>query len=133
MRRFRAGATYFALVFAAGFMFGVVRQFALVPRFGATVALIVEAPFILAVSALAARRCIGSCAARGASDAVSTGAIALALLLLSEALMAGPVRGWSFDQWLSHFSTVDGAISLGLYLAFAAMPWVVWRLAAGRH
>lgn len=132
MRQVRAGATYFALVFAAGFMFGVVRQFVLVPRLGATSALAVEAPLMLAISSLAARRIVRLHAPR-VRDAIFIGAIALMLLLVTEAVLAGPLRGWTFDQWIGHFSTLDGAISVGLYLVFAAMPWIVWRLRAGRH
>jgi len=122
----RSGVTYFALVFAAGFVFGILRQLVLVPLIGATVAVAVEAPMILAVSAVVARWRVKAVDA-DASDAVAIGMIALVLLLVAEALLAGPVRGWDFGQWLRHFSEPDGTLSLLLYLAFAAMPWIVWR------
>ncbi len=128
----RAGATYFALVFAAGFVFGIARQVVLVPVIGATAAVAVEAPVILAVSALVARWSVNSFAATS-RDAIAIGAIALAFLLVAEAVLAGPVRGWSLAQWLGHFATTDGALSLALYLAFAAMPWIVWRWNPGLY
>ncbi|MEL7429628.1 MAG: hypothetical protein AAFN43_06475 [Pseudomonadota bacterium] len=45
-----AGAAYFAIVFAAGFILGAARTFLLAPVAGEMLAVLVELPFILAVS-----------------------------------------------------------------------------------
>jgi subtilisin len=47
---FKAGAAYFAVVFMAGFMLGVLRVVVLVPRFGETAAVLAELPVILLIS-----------------------------------------------------------------------------------
>lgn len=57
------------------------------------------------------------------------GLTALACLLLTEALMSGPIRGWTVVEWLNHFKTTQGAISLAVFLIFAALPLVIARQA----
>ena len=56
MRVVAAAALYFLIVFGAGFLLGPVRVFLLEPRFGEAVATLFEAPFILVVIVVAARR-----------------------------------------------------------------------------
>ena len=46
----RAGFVYFLIVFAIGFVLGTVRVLFVVPRFGATNAVLIELPVMLAVS-----------------------------------------------------------------------------------
>lgn len=50
----KAGATYFALVFGAGFILGPIRILCIVPRFGVRIAELMEAPLMLVVIILAA-------------------------------------------------------------------------------
>lgn len=54
MRSLKAGAIYSALVFAAGFLLGVVRVFWIIPRIGTRTAELMEAPVMLAIIILAA-------------------------------------------------------------------------------
>jgi hypothetical protein len=51
----KAGLAYFALVFGAGFVLGVLRVSFLVPRFGERIAELGEMPLMLAVIVIAAR------------------------------------------------------------------------------
>jgi hypothetical protein len=51
----KAGAVYFALVFAAGFVLGTVRTLWVVPRLGVRTAELAEAPIMFGVSILAVR------------------------------------------------------------------------------
>jgi hypothetical protein len=51
----KAAAVYFGLVFGAGFILGPIRILFVVPRFGARVAELMEAPLMLIVVAVAAR------------------------------------------------------------------------------
>ena len=47
MRILKAGATYFVLLFAAGWVLGPIRELWAVPRFGRVAALLVEAVIML--------------------------------------------------------------------------------------
>ena len=47
LRTLMAGALYFALVFAAGWVFGPVQELWVVPRLGRTAGLLLEAPLML--------------------------------------------------------------------------------------
>ena len=51
----KAGIFYFATVFAVGFALGTIRVLTIVPRVGEMVAIVIEVPFILAISWLASR------------------------------------------------------------------------------
>lgn len=123
----RVGSVYFAMVFAAGFGFGVVRELLITPHLGPFAATAIEAPFMLAVCALAAvwlRRRYQDLFQR---DWLAAGGVALALLLAAEIAGAFALRGWSFVQWLQHFTTPQGALSLVLFLAFALLPALLKR------
>ena len=52
---FKAGAAYFALVLAAGFVLGTIRTLCIVPRWGVRMAELAEAPIIFCISIVAAR------------------------------------------------------------------------------
>ncbi|MEJ2008058.1 MAG: hypothetical protein P8Z30_07880 [Acidobacteriota bacterium] len=47
MQALKAGALYFALVFGAGFVLGIVRVLWVVPRVGTRTAELMETPFML--------------------------------------------------------------------------------------
>ena len=55
MQILKAGLLYFALVFGAGFVLGVLRVMCVVPRFGTRMAELMETPIMLVVTILAAR------------------------------------------------------------------------------
>jgi hypothetical protein len=50
----KAGALYFAAVFAAGFVLGTIRTLLIVPRFGVRTAELMEAPIMFVVTILSA-------------------------------------------------------------------------------
>ncbi len=54
-RTIKAGVTYFALVFGAGFVLGSIRVPLLVPRLGERAAELIEMPFMFVVVLLSAR------------------------------------------------------------------------------
>ena len=55
MRNVRAGALYFALAFAAGWVLGPIRELLVIPRFGRLVGNLFEVPLMLIVIVAAAR------------------------------------------------------------------------------
>jgi hypothetical protein len=117
-----AGLRYFAVVFAAGFAFGVVRELLITPRVGLFAATAIEAPFMLAVCFLAARWLIARTPGFSRGDLLAAGLVALGLLLIAEIAGSVVLRGWTLTQWLGHFTTAQGALSLVLFVAFALMP-----------
>ncbi|MFN3262617.1 MAG: hypothetical protein ACE37J_18880 [Pikeienuella sp.] len=113
----RAGALYFAAIFALGFLLGVVRTLALAPRIGETGAVLAELPVILAASWFAAGR-LARPLGRALRPRIAMGAFAFALLMAAEvglgmALGAAPFAG---------LATPAGALGLAGQLLFAAFP-----------
>lgn len=128
MRAALPGLLYFVAVYAAGFVLGTLRSIVLEPNIGTLAATLIEAPLIMAASYFAARYFVRRYLnGTDAAPRLQMGAVALGLLLIAEALMAGPVRGWSFGQWLDHFSTAEGLVSLVLFLIFASIPALLPR------
>ncbi len=123
-----AGVLYFAVTYAAGFVFGSLRELIIVPRLGQVGGILLEAPIMLAVTYFAARWVVGRFDAPLASGELLTiGGVGFALLMAAEASFSGLMRGLSIEQWLSQFKTADGAISLAMFILFAVMPLLVVR------
>jgi hypothetical protein len=121
----RAALAYFLAVFAVGFVLGVVREGIVRPRFGTLGALAMEAPAMLLACWWVARWLVGrfDVAARGARWRM--GALAFGLLMVAELGGSLVLRGMAPGEWLAHFGTAPGALSLALFLAFAVMPALV--------
>jgi hypothetical protein len=124
----RAGAVYFAVVFAAGFALGVIRTLLVVPRVGARAAELGEIPVMLVVSYLAARWVIRRRKVSPAASArLTMGLLALCLLVAAELALTLPVRGQTLTEYLASRDPVSGvayAASLGI---FALLPLLVSR------
>ena len=126
MRLLKASVTYFALVFAAGFVLGLVRTFLVEPMIGARAAEVAEVPVMVGLSVLAAWFVVRHyCRGWGRGRRLVVGAIALLLLLASEAAVVVLVRG----QTLERYVTTRDVLAFDVYLAglvlFALMPAVV--------
>lgn len=122
------GCLYFTLVFAAGWVLGPVRVLWLEPRIGEAAAVAAEAPLMLAATVLAARFVTGRrTAPAGAPGRAALGLVGFALLMAAEVVMSLSLRSLTFGQWFARFATVPGAISLALFLLFAAMPVLAGR------
>jgi len=124
-RSFRAGAVYFLLLFAIGFLLGATREVLLAPRFGVVVASALEAiPMLAAIfhfAPLIARR-FGIPPKSGGR--LLMGVFGLVLLIGAEIAMTRAMRGLSPEQWLAHFASVEGVIYAVLLIWFAAIPWL---------
>lgn len=121
-----AGARYFAIVFSIAFVFGTVRTVWLAPAIGATAAVLVELPLILAVSFLASRHVIARRLIATPGAALGAGAVAFALLMISEAGLAVLLFGQSLGGWFASLWQVPGVIGLAGQMVFALMPWLVF-------
>lgn len=118
-----AGALYFLLVFGAGFLLGVVRTFWLVPRLGARRAELLETPFMLAVSGLAAWWvCTWLRVPGGLATRLAMGLTALGLMLVAEFGLMLRLRGLSFRAYLATRDPVSAAVYYASLLVFSALP-----------
>jgi hypothetical protein len=128
MRIFKAGVLYFALVFAAGFVLGIVRTQWVVPRLGVRTAELLESPIMLAITVLAARFVVRRCALPPAvATRLGTGLIALGILLTAEFGVALWLRGLTLRESVTGRDPVSGSVYLGLLVLFALMPLLVAR------
>src|SRR5215831_15669476 len=113
-RILKAGALYFGVVFAAGFVLGAVRVIWVVPRLGERTAELIEAPIMLAVTILAAQWAVRRGAvAPVALQRLGMGLIGLGLLLVAELVVVLLVRGLTVNE---HIASQD-AVSSTVYLA----------------
>ncbi|MBL8415548.1 MAG: hypothetical protein JNM42_14005 [Propionivibrio sp.] len=133
LRSIKAGIAYFSLAFGAGFAMGAIRVPFLVPRLGERVAELIEMPFMLIVIIWAAR----FITIRFALPAtvlvrLSTGVLALGLLIATELLLAVAFQDQSLGQYVSSRDPVSGTVYLAMLFLFAAMPLVITRLRFGR-
>ncbi len=84
MRILKAGADYFLLVFAVGWILGPIRVLWLAPRFGHLVGMLLEAVIMAAAMLVAAKWVLWRFdVGRAPSTATATGSIALGLLIHS--------------------------------------------------
>jgi hypothetical protein len=132
MPALKAGACYFVLVFAAGFLLGPVRELWAVPQFGRVAGLLLEAVVIVPVMLAAARWCMRRHPVRLVPESLGMGGVALALLLVAELCGSIWLRGMTGGEFLRHFTTVPGLISLALFAFYAAMPVMLSLYDRGR-
>lgn len=85
----KAGAAYFAVVFAVGFALGTVRTLFLAPRLGELLAVVIELPLMLGASWLACGWAVRRWRiAPTAGPRLTMGAFAFALLIIAEATLS---------------------------------------------
>jgi TRAP-type C4-dicarboxylate transport system permease small subunit len=125
----RAGLTYFALVFAAGFLMGAIRVPFLVPRLGPRAAELLEMPVMLIVIVYAARFIVGRYALPATARVrLGAGALALGLLVAAEFLLALGLQGLSATQYVASRDPISGSVYVAMLIVFAVMPFLLARL-----
>ena len=124
-RAVRAGLFYFALVFAAGTLLGLVRVPFLVPRLGERTAELLEAPVMLIVIFFASRFIVRRFGLESSPrTALAAGLCALALLIAAELSLATALTGSSVGAYLSRRDPVSGSVYLGSLVLYAVLPWL---------
>ena len=113
----RAGALYFAVIFALGFLLGTVRTLALAPRIGEMGAVLAELPVILAASWFAAGR-LARQLGPALRPRIAMGGFAFALLMAAETGLAAVLGEAPF----AGLATPAGALGFAGQLFFAAFP-----------
>ncbi len=127
MKLIKAGATYFGLVFSAGFVLGVVRTLWLVPRVGGRWAELLEAPLMLVVIVVAARWVVPRFELRSTASLLLTGGFALGLLGVAELTLVLGLRGMELAEYVDSRDPVSGGVYLALLGVFALAPMIVAR------
>ena len=127
-RVLRAAALYFAAVFSAGFVLGLVRELVLVPQIGSRAAELLEMPVMAAVMILSARWVVQRFALPSqARYRLAVGFSALALLLILEFGLVLPLRGMSFADYWSSVDRVSGSVYYALLVLYAFLPELIQR------
>ncbi|WP_147291745.1 hypothetical protein [Sphingorhabdus pulchriflava] len=123
----RAGLAYFALVFAVAFLLGTVRTLWIAPALGATNAVLVELPVMLAVSWFIARWLVPREAINSAAEQLTMGVTAFATLMFAERGLAVLLLDQSADLWFRELFGIPGILGLLGQIGFGAMPLLVGR------
>jgi hypothetical protein len=123
----KAAAEYFGIMFVLGMLLGTARTFLLQPILGATAAVAVELPLMLAAAWIACALVIRHfrLSARVAERSVM-GFSAFLLLLLGEAVLSLLV-GRTLSEHFSLYRQPDAQLGLIGQIAFAAFPLVQGR------
>lgn len=121
------GATYFLIVFAVGFVLGIVRMVWLVPRIGARWAELLEIPVMLAVIYWAARWVSRwfRLADHRRPVQVGIGLVGLLLLVGAELWLALQLGGQSPAEYGASRDPVSGTVYAASLVLYAVMPTLV--------
>jgi hypothetical protein len=120
----RASLLYWGLAFAAGWLLGPIREFSVVPRFGQTAGVLLEAPLMLLVIFAATGWTIRWLPVpRSAAPWIGLGG--LGLLIVAEIAGLRWARGPSVANYIETLTPVSAAGSLLMFGLFAAMPALV--------
>jgi len=126
MKILKAGMLYFALVFGAGFVLGPIRMLWVVPRVGTRIAELMESPIMLVVIIVAARWLIRRLAVPPEpSSRLGMGFLALALLVIAEISLVGPLQGYSVNEYFSSRDPISGTVYYVMLLVYALMPFLL--------
>ena len=123
MTAITAGAAYFAIVFAIGFILGTIRVLLLAPTLGDTTAVLIETPFILTASWIVCGYVIRKISVPADLSArITMGAVALGLLLAAETVLGVTAFGRTLNDIAAQYATAAGALGLAGQIVFAAFP-----------
>jgi hypothetical protein len=126
MQMLKAGVLYFAIVFALGFVLGIVRTLWVVPRAGTRMAELMETPIMLVVTIVAAGWVVQRFTLPPLPSArLGMGCIALIFLLVAEFGFVLWLRRLSVREYLATRDPVSGTVYYVMLVVFAAMPLLV--------
>jgi len=122
----KAGALYFVVVFAVGFMLAAIRTLWVIPRVGTRTAELMEMPIMLVVTIVAARwTVLRLLVPMMWSARIEMGCMALVLMLIAEFGFVLWIRGLSIKEYFATRDPVSGAAYYLLLIVFAIMPILV--------
>lgn len=123
LRWLPAGTAYFMTVFAVGFLLGTLRVLVLLPALGELTAVALETPVMLAACWFLCRWAVRRWQVPGeAASRLAMGALAFALLMGAEFLLATLLFGLSPGDWLAAMGSTAGVLGLAGQVLFAMFP-----------
>jgi hypothetical protein len=123
-----AAALYFAIVFAVGFLLGPVRVLLLEPVVGPTIAVLIEAPFMLVAIIWTAPYVVRRMKMSALiPNLLVMGCSAAALVLLADFAIGIPLRGIALADQFNYLATPAAGFYLVLVALFALAPAVLAR------
>ena len=125
------GLIYFVLVFALGFLLGIVRTLFLqaVPDAGRLTGVLIELPIMLGASWFLCRGLVRRFAVVSTVAARAVmGGLAFALLLLAELLLGALLFGRGPAEQVALYAEASYALGLLAQIGFGLMPWIQMRL-----
>lgn len=130
-----AGLTYFALVFALGFLLGTVRTLFVpdAPGQGRLVGVLIELPIMLAASWYLCAYVVRRLEVASTIDARALmGGVAFVLLLIAELMVGTWLFGRSLAEHFALYREPSYALGLVAQIGFALMPLLQLRLRGTR-
>jgi hypothetical protein len=129
-----AGIAYMLGTFVFAFLFGAIRVTLIAPRFGDVVAVLLEAPIVLAVSWRLSLWCVRRFnVSRDGRTRALMGTVAFSALMLLELGFAVFAFGEPIDDYFANFALTAGMIGLATQVCFATIPWIQSRLRSETH
>jgi hypothetical protein len=124
----RAILIYGTLAFAAGFVFGVVRELLLIPRLGRGAGKSLEFAIMLAITLGLARYATGKLRQPTSGQLIALGIGGMVILLALEAMFALYVMQLPLEKYLTSFDVLKGELFPWGLLAMAIAPLLIRRL-----
>jgi hypothetical protein len=120
-RGIRAGAAAFAILFATGFVLGTVRALLIAPRFGETLAVLIELPFMLTVSWLAAGWAIRRWQVSSQTGRIAAAVTGFGMLMTAELALAMMAFGQTAQVWAGALVEPPGLYGFTAQMLFGLM------------
>ena len=121
----KAGAAYFAIVFAAGFVLGTARVLLVIPLVGELPATLLELPVMLGISWFVCGKLIKRFKVpQATSPRVIMGAVAFSLLMFAEVILSLTIFQRPVQEFTHELTTPQGLLGLAGQIAFALMPLI---------
>jgi hypothetical protein len=118
-----AAFLYFAVIFAAGFGLGAVRVLVTAPRLGELGGVLLELPVILSISWVVCGRSVRGFGLAGhPGAALAMGALAFAMLMIAELVLAVALFGRTPAEHYAAYRQPAGLIGLAGQIAFGLTP-----------
>ena len=125
----KAGAIYFAIVFAAAFAIGVVRTLWIAPSIGNVSAVLLELPIVLTISWFTSLHVTQWYhVAREPAPRAVMGIVAFLLLMVAEMALSVLLFGRSLADYLVSFTSASAQIGLAGQIGFALIPLLQLQL-----
>ncbi|MCA9218076.1 MAG: hypothetical protein KDB27_33625 [Planctomycetales bacterium] len=123
MRRIALSAlVFFLMVFAVGFVLGVIRVTWVQPRVGTRAAELLEMPLMLIAIVIASESLVRSGPRRRFVEWLTVGLFGLGLLVMAEAILVLGLRGMSLREYVANRDPISGTVYAIMLLVYAAFP-----------